>query len=290
MRPTREGIARPSPVTFVVHQARSRAVGGRFVAGRIGAGRRNEEHFMSKVSLVGQEPVVSHVPAPALLASRRRIEAALDALRRGRPVLVQDDADRENEADLIVAGDRLNAANMTPLIRDCSGIVCLCLTPAHAHALGLKPMVEDNRTRFGTAFTASIEAAQGISTGVSARDRVTTVRAAMSAARGRGDHADIQFVDARAAIVSPGHVFPLIARAGGVLERRGHTEATVDLARWAGLTPAGVLCELMNPDGTMAVGEEVNAYAYDHRLVIVHIEEVVGYARGMADGPERVAD
>lgn len=193
------------------------------------------------------------------------IPAALAELRAGRPILVQDDADRENEADLICAADSVDDAIMARMIRDGSGIVCLCLTPDKAQALGLSPMVRSNGSRYGTAFTQSIEAASGVSTGVSASDRVTTIHAALGSTSG----------DVR--IVSPGHVFPLIARAGGVRERPGHTEASVELARLAGLAPAGVLCELMNPDGTMARGQQVTDYAREHGLALITIADLIAY-------------
>lgn len=193
------------------------------------------------------------------------IAAALAELRAGRPILVQDDADRENEADLICAAESVDDAIMARMIRDGSGIVCLCLTPAKAAELGLSPMVTDNGSRYGTAFTQSIEARSGVTTGVSAADRVATIRAALASGAGA------------VGVVSPGHVFPLIARAGGVRERPGHTEASVELARLAGLAPAGVLCELMNPDGTMARGKQVTDYARLHGLVIVTIADLIAY-------------
>lgn len=192
-----------------------------------------------------------------------RIHAALDALRRGLPVIVADDHDRENEADLILAADMLSVPEMARLIRDCSGIVCLCLTPEHAARLQLPPMVADNGSRYGTAFTVSIEAADGVSTGVSAADRVTTIRAAI-APGARPEH-----------LARPGHVYPLIARAGGVRERRGHTESAVELARLAGFSPAGVLCELMNADGSMMRGAELDAYADRHGLPQLTVAELV---------------
>ncbi len=195
-----------------------------------------------------------------------------DVLREvaaGRPVLVLDDAGRENEADLIVAADRIRADTMALLIREGSGIVCLCIRPEQASALRLKPMVEVNRSRYATAFTQSIEAAHGVSTGVSAADRVQTIQCAL---RSTLEHNEI---------VSPGHVFPLIARAGGVLERQGHTEAAVDLAELAGCQPAGVLCELMNPDGSMARGEQVAAFAQRHGLLCTTVEAVRDWRRGL---------
>ena len=190
------------------------------------------------------------------------IEAVIADIARGRPVLVLDDADRENEADLICAADLVTPAVMAMLIREGSGIVCLCIKPDKASALKLRPMVEVNRSRYATAFTQSIEAAHGVSTGVSAVDRVQTIQCAL---RSTLEHSEI---------VSPGHVFPLIARTGGTLERDGHTEAAVDLPMLAGLAPAGVLCELMNADGTMARGEQVARFARAHGLLCTTVEAV----------------
>ncbi len=198
-----------------------------------------------------------------------RMVAALDAVRLGVPVVVLDDADRENEADLIIAADRLTHAGMAMLIRECSGIVCLCLTAGKAASLGLRPMVEHNRSQYGTAFTVSIEARTGVSTGVSAADRITTIRAAIA------PDADTQ------SVVSPGHVFPLVAKAGGVLARRGHTEGSVDLASLAGLSPAAVLCELMLPDGTMARRDDAVRFADQHGLPLLTIEDIVRYREQM---------
>ncbi|HWI81030.1 3,4-dihydroxy-2-butanone-4-phosphate synthase [Ramlibacter sp.] len=189
----------------------------------------------------------------------------LDALPAGRPVLVLDDAARENEADLVCAADRLSEPVMAMMIREGSGIVCLCITPEHAAALQLRPMVEVNRSRFGTAFTQSIEAAQGVSTGVSAANRVQTIRCALRSAAGGRE------------IVSPGHVFPLVARPGGTLERDGHTEAAVDLPALAGLAPAGVLCELMNADGSMATGAQVARFARAHGLLCTTVAAVAAW-------------
>ncbi|MTD32976.1 3,4-dihydroxy-2-butanone-4-phosphate synthase [Paludibacterium denitrificans] len=192
----------------------------------------------------------------------QRIDAALAALRQGHPVVVQDDHDRENEADLILAADTLTQPEMARMIRDGSGIVCLCLTPEHAARLELTPMVAHNTSQYGTAFTVTIEARHGVTTGVSAADRVTTIRAAIAPGAQAQD------------LSRPGHVFPLIARAGGVLERRGHTESSVDLARLAGLSPAGVLCELMNPDGSMMRGQQVADYAARHQLPMLTVAEL----------------
>lgn len=203
-------------------------------------------------------------------ASIERVEQAIQALKQGRMILVQDDANRENEADLIAAAEQINAEDMATMIRDGSGIVCLCLPQDVTQNLGLRPMVESNESKNQTAFTVTIEARDHVTTGVSAKDRVTTIRSALdSTANNR-------------LFVSPGHVFPLAAKMGGVLERRGHTEASVDFARLAGFRPAGVLCELTNPDGTMAVGAQVEKYAKEHDLVIVSVEDLAIYRQCMA--------
>ena len=196
-----------------------------------------------------------------------RLRTALRALYAGRPILLFDDDERENEADLIVAAEHITPEVMAMFIREGSGIVCLCLPPDRLAQLALQPMVPCNESRYGTAFTVSIEARHGVATGVSAADRVTTIRAAI--AEGAQPHD----------LVRPGHVFPLCARPGGVLERNGHTEGSVDLMRMAGLTPAAVLCELMNPDGTMARGEEVSRFALAHGLPTLTIAEIVHWRR-----------
>ncbi|HET9644111.1 MAG TPA: 3,4-dihydroxy-2-butanone-4-phosphate synthase [Burkholderiaceae bacterium] len=196
-----------------------------------------------------------------------RLRQALHALREGRAVVLLDDDDRENEADLIVAAEKITEPMMALLIRECSGIVCLCLPDDILRRLQLKPMMVDNQSRHGTAFTVSIEARDGVTTGVSAADRVTTIRAAT--ARGAIPYD----------LVSPGHVFPLRAAPGGVLARRGHTEGAVDLARMAGLRPAAVLCEPMNPDGTMARGGQVERFAQARGFPVLTIGEIVDYRR-----------
>ena len=204
---------------------------------------------------------------PARLVALAPMPAVLEAVRAGRPVLVLDDADRENEADLVCAAGSITPQVMALMIREGSGIVCLCVPPDTASRLRLRPMVEVNRCRYATAFTQSIEASHGISTGVSAADRVQTIQCAL---RSTLEHSEI---------VSPGHIFPLIARAGGVLERQGHTEAAVDLARLAGLPPAGVLCELMNADGSMAKGDQVAAFAQAHGLLCTTVDAVLQWRR-----------
>ena len=214
---------------------------------------------MSQLSPTGQRA------KPARLPSRLRM--AVDAIRRGRAVVLIDDDDRENEGDLIVAAERITVPMMATLIRECSGIVCLCLEAERLQRLGLPPMVARNESRFGTAFTVSIEARAGVTTGVSAADRVATIRAAMAA--------DAQPAD----LVSPGHVFPLRADPGGVLARRGHTEGAVELARLAGLQPAAVLCELMNEDGSMMRGEQLLAFSRLHGYPVLMIDELVEWRR-----------
>jgi 3,4-dihydroxy 2-butanone 4-phosphate synthase len=194
-----------------------------------------------------------------------RIAAALDATRAGIPVILLDDFDRENEADLIVAAEKLTVASMALMIRECSGIVCLCLSADKVRALDLPPMAADNGSRYGTPFTVSIEAREGVTTGVSAADRVTTIRAAIAP--------DAQPSD----LVRPGHVFPLRANPAGVLGRKGHTEGSVDLAVLAGLQPAAVLCELMNEDGTMMRGDAIERFARERGFPILTIAELIAW-------------
>jgi 3,4-dihydroxy 2-butanone 4-phosphate synthase len=194
-----------------------------------------------------------------------RVHAAIDSLRRQHGVLVMDDFDRENEGDLIYAAESITDTQMALMIRECSGIVCLCLTDERVKQLRLSMMVEHNTSPYGTAFTTSIEAAHGCGTGVSAADRVRTIHTAVARDATAKD------------LVQPGHVFPLRARPGGVLARRGHTEATVDLMRLAGLAPAGVLCELMNPDGTMARLPAIQRFADTHKMPIVTIDDIARY-------------
>lgn len=194
-----------------------------------------------------------------------RVERALDALRNGRGVLVLDNEDRENEGDLIFSAEKMTVEQMALTIRHGSGIVCLCLTEERRQKLELPMMVEHNSSHYQTAFTVTIEAAAGVTTGVSAADRITTIRAAI---------AD----DARPSDLNhPGHVFPLRAQPGGVLTRGGHTEASVDLMTLAGLKPFGVLCELTNDDGSMAHAPEVVAFAKLHGMPVLTIEDLVSY-------------
>ncbi|CAH1602396.1 3,4-dihydroxy-2-butanone-4-phosphate synthase [Vibrio jasicida] len=194
-----------------------------------------------------------------------RVEYALIALKEGRGVLLLDDEDRENEGDIIYSVEHLTNEQMALMIRECSGIVCLCLTDAQADKLELPPMVVNNNSANQTAFTVSIEAKQGVTTGVSAADRVTTIKTAANPNAKPDD------------LARPGHVFPLRARPGGVMTRRGHTEGTIDLMQMAGLQPAGVLCEVTNPDGTMAKAPEIVAFGRLHNMPVLTIEDMVAY-------------
>lgn len=194
-----------------------------------------------------------------------RVERALDTLRNGRGVMVLDDENRENEGDMIFAAETMTVEQMALTIRHGSGIVCLCITEDRSHQLDLPMMVTNNSSQFQTAFTVSIEAARGITTGVSATDRLSTIRAAIADNAKPGD------------LNRPGHVFPLRAQPCGVLSRRGHTEATIDLVAMAGFKPAGVLCELTNDDGSMARAPEVMAFAKQHGMVVLTIEDLVAY-------------
>ncbi|APP08238.1 MULTISPECIES: 3,4-dihydroxy-2-butanone-4-phosphate synthase [Vibrio] len=194
-----------------------------------------------------------------------RVENALIALKEGRGVLLLDDEDRENEGDIIYSVEHLTNEQMALMIRECSGIVCLCLTDAQADKLELPPMVVNNNSANQTAFTVSIEAKHGVTTGVSAADRVTTIKTAANPNAKPDD------------LARPGHVFPLRARPGGVMTRRGHTEGTIDLMQMAGLQPAGVLCEVTNPDGTMAKTPEIVAFGRLHNMPVLTIEDMVAY-------------
>ncbi len=195
----------------------------------------------------------------------QRVERAIAALRLGQGVLLLDDEHRENEGDIIYSVEHLTTEQMALMIRECSGIVCLCLTDEQANRLQLPPMVANNNSANQTAFTVSIEAKTGVTTGVSAKDRVVTIKTA-AAEHAKSDD-----------LARPGHVFPLRARTGGVLTRRGHTEGTIDLMQMAGLQPAGVLCELTNPDGTMAKTAEVVEFGRAHNMPVLTIEDIVQY-------------
>ena len=195
------------------------------------------------------------------------IEEALEDVRQGKFVVVVDAADRENEGDLTIAAEHVTAEAVNFMATHARGLICLCLTEERCAELGLRPMTHDNQTPYETAFTVSIEAREGVTTGISAADRARTIRVAIDPAKGAGD------------LIQPGHVFPLKARAGGVLQRTGQTEAAVDLARLAGLTPAGVICEVMNEDGTMARVPDLVEYCAKHGFKMITIADLVEYRR-----------
>ena len=194
-----------------------------------------------------------------------RVERAIAALQQGEGVLVVDDENRENEGDFVYSAQHLTTGQMAMMIREGSGIVCLCMGDERVKQLDLPQMVEHNTSQNKTAYTVTIEAKTGVTTGVSAADRVTTIKAATA------DNAKPEDLS------RPGHVFGLRAQTGGVLVRRGHTEASVDLMQLAGLTPFGVICELTNPDGSMARLPEVSKFASEHNMPVVSIEDLVAY-------------
>ncbi len=213
-------------------------------------------------------PTSYAIPEISAIPFEYRLQRAIGDLRIGHPVILVDNFDRENEADLIVAAEKISAKSMATMIRECSGIVCLCITDDLADRLDLPLMVSDNTSQFRTAFTVTIEARRGVTTGVSAQDRVTTIRTAIADGAVPGD------------LVRPGHVFPLRAAAAGLVGRQGHTEGSVELARLAGLKPAAVLSELTNPDGTMTKGEEIQFFAEQHGMSVLTIQELVTHHRG----------
>lgn len=195
------------------------------------------------------------------------IRAVIEDIRAGKPVIIVDDEDRENEGDLIIAAERVTEDWVAFMIRQCGGFVCLPISGDIADRLNLELQPRRNMLPLQAPFTVSIEAKSGVSTGVSAADRVKTIRDAINPATGPDD------------ISTPGHIFPLRAQEGGVMDRAGHTEAAVDLARLAGLTPAGVLCEIMNDDGTMARLSDLIPFAAKHGLKIGTIADLIRYRR-----------
>ncbi len=195
------------------------------------------------------------------------IEEAIEEIREGRMVVVVDDEDRENEGDLTIAAQFATPEAINFMATHARGLICLCLTEERADELGLRPMTDHNEAPLGTAFTVSVEAREGVTTGISAADRSRTIQVAI--------HPDSTPRD----LVQPGHVFPLRAKPGGVLERIGQTEAAIDLARLAGLNPSGVICEVMNDDGTMARVDDLIPYCARHGLKMVTVADLVEYRR-----------
>jgi len=206
------------------------------------------------------------------------INEIIAEIKAGRMVVLIDEEDRENEGDLVIAADCITAEAINFMARFGRGLICMPITPERARQLALAPMTPVNRSVHGTNFTVSIEAAEGVSTGISAADRAHTVRVACAP-------------DAKASdVVQPGHVFPLVAEAGGVLSRAGHTEACCDLARLAGLSPAAVLCEIMNDDGTMARLPQLEAFAREHGLRIGAITDLIHHRARTEKLVERVGE
>lgn len=193
------------------------------------------------------------------------VETAIQAVAAGQPVLVTDDEGRENEGDLVLAAEKATPELINMMIRHARGLICVPMTEPQLKRLGINPMVQQNREAHRTAFTVSVDAAEGITTGISAFDRARTIRLLADPAT-RPDE-----------LVQPGHIFPLAARPGGVLERAGHTEAAVDLAALAGLRPAGVICEVLNEDGTMARLPELREFRQRHGLPMISIAALIEY-------------
>ncbi len=206
------------------------------------------------------------------------IEEALEDIRAGKMIIAVDDEDRENEGDLVMAAEFATADDINFMATEARGWICLSLTSERCDELGLELMTLKNEAPLETAFTVTIEAREGVTTGISAADRAHTIRVAADPTKGRRD------------IVVPGHVSPLKAKPGGVLERTGHTEASIDLARLAGVTPAGVICEIMNEDGTMARVPDLEPYAEKHGLKMITIADLIAYRRKHDQLIERVVD
>jgi 3,4-dihydroxy 2-butanone 4-phosphate synthase/GTP cyclohydrolase II len=225
------------------------------------------------MTMIGKEPwrvTFSEMKAPA--------DEIIEEARRGRMFILVDDEDRENEGDLVIPAQMATPEAINFMARYGRGLICLALTGKRVEELGLPLMAQNNGTRHQTAFTVSIEAREGVTTGISAADRARTVAVAIDPSCGPRD------------IVTPGHVFPLLAREGGVLERTGHTEAAVDLARLAGLQPAGVICEIMNDDGTMARRDDLIRFAQMHGLKIGTISDLIAYRRKYDSIVKRVTE
>jgi 3,4-dihydroxy 2-butanone 4-phosphate synthase/GTP cyclohydrolase II len=204
------------------------------------------------------------------------IEEAIEDIRQGKFVVVVDAADRENEGDLTIAAQFATPEAVNFMTKEARGLICLCLTEERCEELSLRQMTDRNETPYGTAFTVSVEAREGVTTGISAPDRSRTIQVAVDPQAKPED------------LVQPGHVFPLRARAGGVLARAGQTEAAVDLARLAGLIPAGVVCEIMNEDGTMARVPDLIPYCERHGIKLITVADLIEYRRGHEQLVERV--
>jgi 3,4-dihydroxy 2-butanone 4-phosphate synthase/GTP cyclohydrolase II len=218
----------------------------------------------NKFTVVGKE-AVAEAAKEDFTEFLSPISDVIEDIRNGKMVIVVDDEDRENEGDLIVAGQMATPDSINFMAKYGRGLICLAMTGERVDHLGLSLMSSDNRSQFETAFTTSIEAREGVTTGISASDRARTIAVAIDPAHGRDE------------IVTPGHVFPLRAQDGGTLVRTGHTEAAVDLARLAGLNPSGVICEIMNEDGTMARLPDLVKFAQFHNLKVATIADLIAY-------------
>jgi 3,4-dihydroxy 2-butanone 4-phosphate synthase/GTP cyclohydrolase II len=196
-------------------------------------------------------------------------EVLIDEIRQGKMIVLMDDERRENEGDLIMAAEFVTPDHVNFMIQQARGLLCLCLTVEKAQHLELPPMVQDNHSAFKTNFTVSIEAAEGVTTGISTFDRAKTIQTAA--------HPEAKASD----LVRPGHIFPLVAASGGVLTRPGHTEASVDLAQLAGLQAMGVLIEILKPDGSMARRDDCLAFAQEHQLKIGTIADLIAYRKSL---------
>jgi 3,4-dihydroxy 2-butanone 4-phosphate synthase/GTP cyclohydrolase II len=210
--------------------------------------------------------------------TQARVTAAVEAFGRGEIVVVTDDDDRENEGDLVMAAVHATPEKMAFIIRNTAGIVCTPVTSELAHRLRLAPMVAENDAPHGTAFTVSVDYKHGTTTGISADDRVATVRNLANNNAGAAD------------FVRPGHVFPLVAKDGGVLMRSGHTEAAIDLCRLANLEPVGVICELVNDDGTVMRGPQIKGFAEKHKFKQISVDELIAYRQAREKLVERVGE
>jgi len=227
-------------------------------------------------------PAATHAVPPQddPRSAMQRVERALEEIRAGRVIILVDDEDRENEGDLCLAAEKVTPQAINFMAKFGRGLVCLAMTGDRARELDLPMMVPDatNTTPFGTAFTVSIEAAEGVTTGISAADRARTIQVAIDPQSRPND------------LSRPGHVFPLIAKEGGVLRRTGQTEGAVDLARLAGLQPAGVICEIMNDDGTMARMSELRDFAHKHGLHVLSIADLIKYRMRTESHVQRAAE
>ena len=221
-------------------------------------------------------PMAQHAAEVEKASPFATIEEAIEEIRAGRFVVVVDAPDRENEGDLTIAAEHVTPAAINFMATHARGLICLCLTEDRCDELGLRPMTYNNETPYETAFTISIEAREGVTTGISAADRAHTIQVAIDPDKGAND------------LVQPGHVFPLRARNGGVLVRTGQTEASVDLARLAGLTPAGIVCEIANEDGSMARVPDLVPYCERHGLKMVTVADLVEYRRRHEKLVERI--